>query len=110
MYDHIPSSRRAAYQVALASQHWAGLRVGVIKKRKRCQRCGSRCFLELHHLHYETLGAETEQDVELVCKECHEAADKERAFLSWARKKAGPFVRTISPALRQQFEEWWSAR
>ena len=44
-----------------------------------CMRCGvdidsARAEgrpLQTHHLHYETLGHEEEEDVEVLCRECH---------------------------------------
>ena len=35
--------------------------------------------LELHHVHYRSLGNEQPEDVELLCRECHTGADEARA-------------------------------
>ena len=40
--------------------------------------------LELHHLHYGSLGAETQNDVVALCRDCHPIADKRRQLLSAA--------------------------
>jgi 5-methylcytosine-specific restriction endonuclease McrA len=68
------------YQNAIGSKHWKLLKGDVIQQRGlRCERCDSYEALELHHLHYRTLGSERPEDVELLCPKCHVAADEERA-------------------------------
>jgi len=37
----------------------------------RCRRLFPKKKLHLHHLHYDTVGRETLQDVLLLCSECH---------------------------------------
>jgi len=39
----------------------------------RCQECDSILGdeFEVHHLHYDTLGNETESDVLVLCSDCH---------------------------------------
>ena len=36
-----------------------------------CQRCGATSFLHVHHLHYETIGQESIEDVTVLCRVCH---------------------------------------
>ena len=37
-----------------------------------CQRCGAtNCRLDVHHLHYETIGQESIEDVTALCRVCH---------------------------------------
>ncbi len=43
-----------------------------IERGRRCEDCGSKDRLHVHHLHYRTLGNEKPEDVRLVCKPCHE--------------------------------------
>ena len=38
--------------------------------------------LELHHVHYRSLGSEQPEDVKLLCPECHAAADEARVAKS----------------------------
>jgi hypothetical protein len=46
----------------------------------RCERCGSGRSLEVHHKSYERLGREWDQDLEVLCSDCHEGHhDVERA-------------------------------
>jgi hypothetical protein len=45
----------------------------------RCQRCGGGFGqLEAHHLHYNTLGFEELDDLQALCRNCHQIADRER--------------------------------
>lgn len=69
------------YHQHISSTQWKSLKLEVIKERgNRCRRCGkASASLELHHLHYHSLGSEQPEDVELLCNECHTAADEARA-------------------------------
>ena len=39
-----------------------------------CECCGERRKLELHHLHYQTEGCESPNDLAAYCRECHKSA------------------------------------
>jgi 5-methylcytosine-specific restriction endonuclease McrA len=67
-------SRSDEYDRALASDRWRQLRTRVLAERGyACERCGMTLTpLDLHHLHYRTLGEETPDDVELLCHRCHD--------------------------------------
>lgn len=72
---------RDDYVRHLSSPAWANLRREVIRAQKRlCGACGlKRSRLELHHLHYRTLGREAREDVIALCSWCHVVWDQERA-------------------------------
>lgn len=65
-----------------------------------CHRCGSRRPLQVHHKTYDRLGAEWDQDLEVLCVTCHEAAtepdspDQESKYFVFARMalRAAPFA------------------
>ena len=38
----------------------------------RCTRCGSKTQVEVHHVSYARLGAELDEDLEVICHDCHE--------------------------------------
>jgi 5-methylcytosine-specific restriction endonuclease McrA len=39
----------------------------------RCQQCGSRTNLEVHHLQFRShLGTDSEENLITLCRECHE--------------------------------------
>lgn len=61
-----------SYAAYLGSGLWASTRRRLI--RRRCEACGSRAGLVLHHMTYRTLGVETEQDVCTLCGRCHRLA------------------------------------
>lgn len=68
------------YQQRISSGEWKRLKREVIEQRgNRCERCtGAGVSLELHHVHYRSLGNERPQDVELLCADCHARADEAR--------------------------------
>jgi 5-methylcytosine-specific restriction endonuclease McrA len=85
-----------------------------------CERC--RCtplWLEVHHKHYRTLGAEVPDDLEALCNECHEQADRERIAAQaadhdarradgWARKVYGSEWESWKdgPSAEVEFDCW----
>lgn len=64
-----------SYYEYLKSPHWKSFKAKVRKstKPKKCQVCGSRSGLELHHVTYDNLGNESLSDVMYLCREHHEA-------------------------------------
>jgi HNH endonuclease len=51
-------------------RHWARL-----KARGKCQRCGELLVekeVHTHHLTYERVGHERPEDLQVICKACHE--------------------------------------
>jgi hypothetical protein len=47
----------------------------------RCQGCGSKQNLEVHHKAYERLGCEADADLEVLCGECHSRThDRQEQF------------------------------
>jgi 5-methylcytosine-specific restriction endonuclease McrA len=70
------------YRRALNSQLWRDLRVRLIAERGGvCEVCGfpevrgrPHSVLQLHHLTYERLGRELDEDVQVICWRCHRIA------------------------------------
>ncbi len=61
------------YTEYLKSPWWRARRLAVIRLRgERCERCGCRYHLQLHHRTYERVGRERPEDVELLCRWCHQ--------------------------------------
>src|SRR3954466_14769485 len=58
-YLQTPGWRRRRNR-ALGLAHW------------QCQKCSARRGLQVHHLTYERLGSEHDQDLEVLCRDCHE--------------------------------------
>lgn len=67
------------YDGYLQSSHWLAFRKRILKERhERCEKCGSRNRLQVHHNTYDNLGAELPEDVELLCQDCHEDRHKRK--------------------------------
>lgn len=61
-----------AYQRYTRSPHWRAFRLEAIKNAGgKCSLCQTTDNLVVHHKHYETLGKETFDDVEVLCSKCH---------------------------------------
>lgn len=58
----------------LRSEHWQATRHAALgRARFRCERCGTDRRLHVHHLTYVRLGAELDEDLEVLCISCHYA-------------------------------------
>jgi len=64
---------RSNYQEYLTeSTRWQLLRSVAFRRADyRCERCKRRTGLELHHLHYDSIGHEELEDIEALCTDCH---------------------------------------
>lgn len=69
---------RAEYDEYLASPEWRDKRRSALAHYGHaCTRCGSTGpILDIHHRHYRTFGFESVQDLDVLCRPCH---DKEHA-------------------------------
>lgn len=62
--------------IYLFSYHWQqDVRLPALQCAEyRCQSCGARnTVLDVHHKTYERLGFESAEDLEVLCRDCHEA-------------------------------------
>lgn len=60
------------YGLYLQSEDWKARRRAIINAcGRQCARCGSTGQLQVHHVHYRTLGREGLADVRVVCGPCH---------------------------------------
>jgi 5-methylcytosine-specific restriction endonuclease McrA len=56
----------------MKSEAWGIRRAQVIERDdKKCQACGKISDLHVHHLSYERLGEELDEDLVTLCKRCH---------------------------------------
>jgi 5-methylcytosine-specific restriction endonuclease McrA len=126
--DAISKRRAWTYEEYMRSPEWAARReLALATAGHRCQRCGALGGLEVHHRHYDSLGAEREEDLEVLCKPCHESADRERAARTsaenaralyaarlngWATKKYGEdwFASCDEADVAEEFEDWLERR
>lgn len=72
------------YRDYLASREWAITRQAALARaRFRCQAVGCLAVsgLEVHHLRYDSLGAEAWGDLVVLCRTHHQDADRRRVGL-----------------------------
>ena len=95
MYSAISTARRDAYREYLKTASWRATRNRARRLAGwRCQRCGSgRPPLHVHHLTYDRLGHEWDQDLEVLCAGCHQGTHIQageqgplRHYLMFARR------------------------
>ena len=60
------------YREYIDSPAWKRKRAAAIKHNgSKCNICGGKSYLQVHHLTYERLGREEMSDLEVLCKFCH---------------------------------------
>lgn len=103
------------YAAYIRSPKWRQLRRQKLAQvGERCQRCGCSKWtrkLEVHHLHYNSFGHESLDDLAVMCSACHPLADGLREYFvgrSQLRRQAerewGPFHEWASS---QWGRGWW---
>jgi 5-methylcytosine-specific restriction endonuclease McrA len=82
----------ARYQKYISSGEWKRRKLKIIEQRgNQCERCKLvGVSIEVHHVHYRSLGNEKPEDFELLCRECHAAADEARAAKGRPRRAEPP--------------------
>ena len=68
----IQENWQCVYHNYINSKPWKE-KCKIIKKERenKCQVCGSKNDLQVHHNTYERLGCENDNDLVLLCKSCH---------------------------------------
>lgn len=67
------TSRELAYEKYLQTPEWRIRRNRTLSDAGyTCQRCGVQRQLQVHHKTYDRLGAELPEDLEVLCRGCHE--------------------------------------
>ena len=62
------------YEDYLQSSSWKAKREEVmVRAGSRCEACGTRHNLHVHHCTYEHRGSEGSDDLEVLCKSCHQS-------------------------------------
>ena len=74
------------YKEYLNSEHWKKFRKETYSKRKRCQKCSSKKKLNIHHITYVNIWKETQDDVLVLCNECHFRGHKKPQFIKKMRE------------------------
>ena len=74
------------YKAYLQSPEWQARRRPVlIRADGRCEECKRELRLSVHHKHYDSLGAESPDDLLALCNTCHGSADRIRGEESYDR-------------------------
>ena len=61
-----------SYQEYLMSDLWREKREWILECFKgKCQKCGSKNNLQVHHKNYNSVGNENMSDVTVLCYNCH---------------------------------------
>lgn len=65
------------YREFLRSDYWKDLRKRKLQEvGNKCELCGRKDSLQVHHLNYETVGREELSDLKVVCADCHKYIHK----------------------------------
>jgi 5-methylcytosine-specific restriction endonuclease McrA len=71
-HDGRSSQRPLAYSDYLRTQHWSSVRTKAVKRADhKCQQCGAKGHLNVHHLTYAHLWFEYPDDLRVLCETCH---------------------------------------
>jgi 5-methylcytosine-specific restriction endonuclease McrA len=69
--------RQQSYREYLKSEHWQEIRKEKLKEAGyKCESCGAKESLDIHHRHYRTLGHERMSDLQALCRPCHRKAGR----------------------------------
>lgn len=64
--------RKLPYPEYLETKHWKQVRKAALKAiGHKCQLCGKKKRLNVHHNNYQCLWKETLRDVVILCRDCH---------------------------------------
>jgi hypothetical protein len=109
------------YDKYIKSMEWLiKSKVFIGRRGYRCEKCGASSEqkqLFTHHKHYRTLGHEKDEDVEVLCFDCHKKADRKRTsghdkywkgFESWVVSCYGKDWRHVvgEGAARKEFDRY----
>lgn len=73
MRYHVGRLRALSYTDYLQTRHWQWTRRRALAfYHHRCQECGYLYSLEVHHLHYDSVGCEKMRDLRVLCRKCHQ--------------------------------------
>lgn len=62
-----------SYKLYLRTKHWEQIKQRKLsQKNYKCEICGAKRNLNIHHKTYERLGCEELTDLQVLCKRCHE--------------------------------------
>lgn len=95
----------------MESAEWQLARAPVLKRAGgRCERCGRRARLDVHHKTYVRRGHELPTDLVALCRRCHERADAQREYVNglatFTEKVYGEYAVVDDEAVAAHFDRW----
>lgn len=61
-----------SYYSYINSSRWSKKRKAAVERAGfKCEICGAKARLEVHHLTYSTLGNEPPEHLQVLCEDCH---------------------------------------
>jgi hypothetical protein len=95
------------YDKYIKSPEWlVKSRMFIGRRGYKCERCGvsiEEKTLFSHHLHYQTLGRETGNEIEVLCFDCHQKADAMRQEL----EQQCQYVKALNTYATKKYGEGW---
>jgi hypothetical protein len=74
------------YSAYLASPEWEMRRARILARDGyRCRRCRFQSATDVHHLTYERVGHELDEDLMSVCEACHQLLHSNKKLRRWGR-------------------------
>lgn len=90
------------YKAYLLSDEWRNLKIDLIQQRGyKCERCNKKTkLIQVHHLTYERIYNENQEDLILLCGICHQKAhglikEKVKPSKKPVKKKTNKKVKSI---------------
>ncbi len=70
--ERLQALRALPYKLYLQTPEWLSTRNRALQRAKyHCERCDAPRDLQVHHLSYARLGAELDEDLQVLCRGCH---------------------------------------
>lgn len=74
-------TRKEKYHKYLHSPEWIAKRDKIKEERKCCEICGETEKLQVHHLNYDNVGNEKDEDLMLLCEYHHKVLHKKKIVI-----------------------------
>lgn len=72
-------SKREIYESYIHSSTWRNRRKRALELANyKCEKCGCKENLHVHHLSYEHFGDELDNELQVLCRECHQRVHGKR--------------------------------
>lgn len=111
IYTPIPVEMRRRYEAYINSTKWRRRRDRAIGLAGYCcEACGVTAWderLEVHHLTYERLGNERDEDLSVLCHTCHAKADLERAAKGQQKARSALWAKRLDGWATKVYGEDW---